>query len=202
MTPTVTVKKTTISCTAAGFTSTCMMTSIFLGLREMREKTWTTTYGGDNRFPESSLNQLKRYVETDNDETSPDAFYARSNQIGLSTLSFNTAKVQIGRMIDIDRANAQNAMDNNRRSEGLTMDQRRARDEADSEDEYEHTANFVENVTPTEKFQERVAIVPVTEPWRGRWPVEWKIHTILVRPSSASLLIRYSFGFGYFVWSW
>jgi hypothetical protein len=43
---------------------------------------------GDNRFLGSSLNQLRRYVKTSNDETSPDALYVVPNR-SSQTLSLS-----------------------------------------------------------------------------------------------------------------
>ena len=68
-------------------------------------------YGSHDRILGSSLNQdMQRcYVETDNDNTSPDAFNARSKQIELTTRSFANAQVQIEEMIDMVCAEDQGA---------------------------------------------------------------------------------------------
>jgi hypothetical protein len=53
------------------------------------------------------------YVEPDNDNTSPDAFNARSKHIELTTRSFTSAQVQIEETIDIVCAEDQGATKNN-----------------------------------------------------------------------------------------
>jgi hypothetical protein len=61
------------------------------------------------------------------------------------------------------------AIENNGRT-GLNKVQRMARDNADSEDEYdEDTANNLEKATLTEDCQERVAAVPAEVPATVPW---------------------------------
>jgi len=68
-------------------------------------------YGSDDRLLGSSLNQdMQRcYVETDNDNKSPDAFNGHFKHIELDTHSFTNAHVQIEEMFDMVCAEDQGA---------------------------------------------------------------------------------------------